>query len=471
MALRSAILDGTLPSGSRLPASRDLARQMTISRNTVLHAYEQLQAEGYMHSRQGRGSFVANILPGPNPDRTPNVRSNASEVLSPMLSKRGSSIVGATSASPHQWGAFMPGVPDLDLFPYKKLGRLLSAWWRNPEPKLLSYSYGGGLPALRQALAEYLNVTRALNCEADQIIITEGSHQAIDITTRVLGDAGDVMWVEDPGYWGARAIMRANGLELVYRQVDKDGMLLPSDDELYTKPKLIFVTPSHQYPLGAVMSLARRRELIDFARRSGSWIIEDDYDSEFRYSGSPIAALRGLDPTAPVIYIGTFSKTLAPGLRVGYLVLPRQLTVPFQKAHAELYREGNLPLHTALADFIAQGHFAAHIRRMRLVYARRRTMLVNLIERRLGTDWLHPYDSDAGLHLILVLPQHIDDRLVVKAASRKKILTRPLSSYYAQAKGNGLLLGYASIPETQMVAKFELLLKSIREVAATQGAY
>lgn len=365
----------------------------------------------------------------------------------------------------------MPGVPDLDLFPYKKLGRLLSAWWRNPEPKLLSYSYGGGLPALRYALAEYLNVTRSLDCEADQIVITEGSHQAIDITSRLLGDTGDVVWVEDPGYWGARKIMKANGLELAYQPVDEDGMLLPSDSGPNTKPKLIFVTPSHQYPLGSVMSLARRRQLIDFARRSGSWIIEDDYDSEFRYSGQPIAALGGMDPDAPVIYIGTFSKTLAPGLRVGYMVLPRQLVVSFQKAHAELYREGNLPLHAALATFISEGHFAAHIRRMRLVYARRRTMLVNLIERRLGKEWLHPYGSDAGLHVTLVLPKDIDDRLVVAAAHRNQILTRPLSSYYAgdDVDCNGLLLGYACVSDDEMVSKFELLLNSIKEVAALRG--
>lgn len=465
LVLRSAILDETLSPGSRLPASRDLASQLKIARNTVVHAYDQLQAEGYIQARQGSGTYVADLLPALIADRKSSDHVNMLGSPELILSKRANSIIDTAAASPHQWGAFMPGVPDLTLFPYKKLGRLLSAWWRHPEPKLLSYSYGGGLPALRNALAEYLNVTRSLDCEADQIIITEGSHQAIDLASRLLADIGDMAWVENPGYWGARTILEANGLELVWQPVDEEGMCLP--DHINGKPQLIFVTPSHQYPLGCVMSLARRRQLIDFARHAGCWIIEDDYDSEFRYSGQPIAALAGLESDAPVIYIGTFSKTLAPGLRVGYLVLPKQLVVPFQKAHAELYRGGNLPLHAAMATFISEGHYAAHIRRMRLVYARRRAMLVNLIERRLGKDWLHPYSSDAGLHLTLVLPTHIDDRMVVVAAQRNKILTRPLSSYYADPESgcNGLLLGYAGVTDHEMVAKFELLRKSIMEVA------
>src|SRR5690606_38241527 len=302
--------------------------------------------------------------------------------------RRGAQIVDEVSASPYQWGAFMPGVPDVTEFPHKKFGRIVSALWRDPAPDMLSYSYGGGLPALREALAQHLALTRSVDCEPDQIIIVEGSHQAIDLATRILGDPGDVAWVENPGYWGARSVLAANGIRIVHQPVDEEGMQVPTQAD-GAPPRLVFVTPSHQYPLGPVMSLARRRQLLAMARGWGSWIIEDDYDSEVRLSGRPIASLQGLEPDAPVLYLGTFSKTLYPGLRVGYLVLPKALTTAFQAAHAELYREGHLMTHAALAAFIAEGHYAAHIRRMRMLYARRRAILVNLIERRLGAQWLH----------------------------------------------------------------------------------
>ncbi len=363
----------------------------------------------------------------------------------------------------------MPGVPDLTEFPHKKFGRIFSALWRNPAPDLLTYAYGGGLPALREALAQHLALTRSIDCDPDQILITEGSHQAIDLATRILGEAGETAWVEDPGYWGARTVLQANGLHTVHLPVDEEGMRLPDADAApgMAPPRFIFVTPSHQYPLGPVMSLARRRQLLAVARRHGSWIIEDDYDSEFRFSGRPIASLLGLEPDAPVIYMGTFSKTLYPGLRVGYLVLPKPLTAAFQAAHAELYREGHLMTHAALATFIAEGHYAAHIRRMRMLYARRRAMLVNLIERRLGPDWLHRDASLAGLHLVLTLPSHMDDLRVVEVARRKGVLTRALSRYYVGAEGRrpGLLLGYACVPEHDIARKFEVLLESLAEVA------
>ncbi|KAG1200741.1 hypothetical protein G6F35_012347 [Rhizopus arrhizus] len=364
----------------------------------------------------------------------------------------------------------MPGVPDLTEFPHKKFGRIFSSLWRNPSPDLLTYAYGGGLPALREALAQHLALTRSIDCDPEQIIITEGSHQAIDLTTRILGEAGETAWVEDPGYWGARTILQANGLHTVHLPVDEEGMRLP--DAVGTPPRFIFVTPSHQYPLGPVMSLTRRRQLLAVARQCGSWIIEDDYDSEFRFSGRPIASLLGLEPDAPVIYMGTFSKTLYPGLRVGYLVLPKPLTAAFQAAHAELYREGHLMTHAALATFIAEGHYAAHIRRMRMLYGRRRAMLVNLIERRLGPDWLHRDASMAGLHLVLTLPPDMDDLRVVDVARSKGVLTRALSRYYVNAQGRrpGLLLGYACVPEHDIARKFEVLLESLAEVARKPAA-
>ncbi|MFA5487663.1 MAG: PLP-dependent aminotransferase family protein [Candidimonas sp.] len=464
-ALRQAILDGVVAAGARLPASRDLAQSLGIARNTVTHVYEQLAAEGYTDGRQGSGTFVTAALPDTHlrAVRPPTLATGGA--VQALLSERGERIVSGVSAVPYRRGAFMPGEPDVEAFPHRKFGRILAALWRNPEPEWLGYSYGGGLPALRQALAQHLAMTRSIDCEPEQILITEGSHQAIDLATRVLGNPGDVAWIENPSYWGARTIFDANGLRTLSVPVDQEGMCL-SDASALAPPRFIFVTPSHQYPLGAVMSLARRRQLLAIARQSGSWIIEDDYDSEFRFSGHPISSLRGLEPDAPVVYIGTFSKTMYPGLRVGYLVLPKMLTAAFQAAHAELYREGHLVTHAALAAFISQGHYAAHIRRMRLIYGRRRAMLVNLIHRRLGPGWLHQDDSEAGLHIVLNLPEGADDRAVVRAAGRKGVLTRALSRYYSgdAARRQGLLLGYGCVAEHEIVASFERLLAALKEV-------
>ncbi len=466
LGMREAILNGSISGGARLPATRDLAADLGIARNTVVHVYEQLVAEGYTKSQQGSGTFVTDSLPDLYLGSGPGRRHDSTSQTHPVLSPRGERIVAGASASPYQWGAFMPGVPDVTEFPHKKFGAIVTALWRNPEPALLSYSYGGGLPALRKALAQHLALTRSIDCDPEQILITEGSHQAIDLATRILGSAGDLAWIENPGYWGARAIFEANGIGIHALPVDQDGMCLP-DEVGASPPRFIFVTPSHQYPLGSVMSLARRRQLLAMARQAGSWIIEDDYDSEFRFSGRPISSLLGLEPDAPVIYLGTFSKTLFPGLRIGYLVLPKLLVPAFQTAHAELYREGHLMTHAALATFISDGHYAGHIRRMRMLYGRRRAMLVNLIERRLGPEWLHQDGSDAGLHLVLTLPAGMDDTQVVAAAHARGILTRPLSRYYVQGqeRRNGLLLGYACVSERDMVPSFELLLNSLAEVA------
>lgn len=467
-AIREAILDGTLPGDTRLPATLDLAAELGIARNTVVHVYAQLQAEGYTRSRQGNGTFVTASVPDAYLATGRSRRHQGSGPAGPVLSERGARIVDQVSASPYQWGAFMPGVPDVTEFPHRKFGRIFSALWRKPAPELLTYSYGGGLPALREVLAEHLGLTRSVDCDPEQIIITEGSHQAIDLATRMLGASGDIAWIENPGYWGARTVLSANGVRILPQPVDEEGMLLPAAAEaVSTPPRFIFVTPSHQYPLGTVMSLARRRQLLALARRWGSWIIEDDYDSEFRFSGRPISSLQGLEPDAPVIYLGTFSKTLYPGLRVGYLVLPKHLAAAFQAGHAELYREGHLMTHAALAAFISEGHYAAHIRRMRMLYSKRRAILVNLIERRLGPQWLHRDSSEAGLHLILNLPEDLDDNAVVDVARARGVLTRPLSRYYAgpEPARHGLLLGYACVPESQIARKFEILLDSLNEVA------
>lgn len=460
--LRAAILDGSLEAESRLPATRDLARDLGVARNTVVYVYEQLLAEGYVYARQGSGTYVMASLPEACMQPGHAQPSVVRPVANAMLSGRGLALVSNASVSAQQWGAFMPGVPDVTAFPFRKFGRIVSGLWRTPMPSLLTYSNGGGMLALRQSIAEHLALTRSIHCEPDQVLITEGSHQAIDLVTRVLGDPGSLVWVENPGYWGARTIFSVNGLRTEFLPVDAEGMCMP-DSLNREAPRLIFVTPSHQYPLGSVMSLPRRRQLLALARQSGAWIIEDDYDSEFRFSGRPIASLLGLEPDAPVVYVGTFSKTLYPGLRIAYLVLPLPLIESFRTAHAELYRAGNQLMQAAIATFMREGHYAAHIRRMRLLYGQRRNMLKECIEQHLGAHWMNAHDSDAGLHLVLNLPEGMRDVEVVKAAGREGVLTRPLSSYYAAESHprQGLLLGYACVHENDMQSRFEALVRAI----------
>jgi len=462
--LREAILDGSLPPSSLLPASRDLAREIGMSRNTVLHAYAQLQAEGYVHSRVGSGTFVADTAPDNFLSAGRPVTAAAAASAPARLSKRAQTLLANASAAPVQWGAFMPGVPDVTQFPHRQYSRILHRLWRAPAPELLTYSHGGGHPALRAAIAEHLRVARSVRCDADQILVTEGVHQAIDMTLRMLVDPRETVWVEEPGYWGFHKVLQMDAVRVRPLHVESadegPGAGWPRGGK---PPRLIFVTPSHQYPLGSVMSLARRRELLDFARAAGSWIVEDDYDSEFRFAGRPIPAMQGLEPDSPVIYVGTFSKTLFPGLRVGYMVLPRALAQPFRTAHADLYREGHAITQAALAALIDQGHYAAHIRRMRVLYARRRALLAGLIGEHLGPEYLHPQASNAGLHLVLRLPDGSDDVAIARAAQARGVLTRPLSAYYQRSGARrGLLLGYACVQEAHIGPAFGVLLRCLQ---------
>ena len=463
--LRSAILDASLPPSSPLPASRDLAREIGVSRNTVLHAYEQLRAEGYVHSRVGSGTFVAATTPESflAAGRTTPETDNAPATT--RLSRRAQQLLANASAAPLQWGAFMPGVPDVTQFPHRQFSRILTRLWRNPAPELLTYSHGGGHPALRAAIAEHLRVARSVRCEPDQILVTEGVHQAVDLTLRMLVDPRDTVWVEEPGYWGFHKVLQMGSTVVRPMQVESVDSALPRGR---TPPRLIFTTPSHQYPLGSVMSLARRRELLDIARASEGWVVEDDYDSEFRFAGRPIPSMQGMEPDAPVIYVGTFSKTLFPGLRVGYMVLPRALAAPFRTAHADLYREGHAITQAALAELIEQGHYAAHIRRMRVLYGRRRALLVALIVQHLGAEYLDAQSSNAGLHLVLRLPDAADDVAIADAARARGVLTRPLSRYYLRhdPRGGGrrgLLLGYACVEESDIEPAFRALVECLRE--------
>lgn len=464
---RQAISTNHLHPGDRLPSTRDLMAELGVSRNTAAYVYEQLCAEGYVFCRVGSGTYVsavtpamvhrARLSPGADPSGHPNARPNAIQ-----LSDRAQDILGSGGVGPKQWGAFMPGVPDVTAFPRATYARIINQLWRHAQPEVLTYGTTGGAPQLKSQLAAYLRLGRAVQCEPEQILITEGIHQALDLTIRTLVNPGDTVWMEEPGYWGINNLLKLTpGIQVIRREVDSDGMCIDQDDP---PPKLIFTTPSHQYPLGSVMSLERRKNLLAYARRHQAWIVEDDYDSEFRFGGTQISCMQGMESNSPVIYIGTFSKTLFPGLRVGYMVLPRELVEPMHRMQAEVFRQGHLVTHMALAEFIRQGHYTKHIRKMRVVYARRREWLRALIIRYLGPAFVSRTDSHAGLHLVLYLPKELNDVEVCAQLEANGILARPLSRYYQTAlQQKGLLLGYAAVEENVMQKRFFEMLNVLRK--------
>lgn len=461
--LSDLVLSGELCAGVKLPASRGFATDCGVSRNTIMFAYEQLLAEGYVISKTGSGTFVSDTVP------VAEWSSNTKEVEltesvnspEPVLSKRGREVIKSAQASPEQWQSFVSGVPDTSLFPKDIWLRLLRRHWQSATPAMLSYAYGSGHLPLRQALIERLRLSRSVKANADQVMMISGLHNAISLIAHLLIDPGMTVWMENPGYWGASTVLKMAGAKIVPIDVDQEG-LAPTPEQLEQPPKLIFVTPSHQYPLGHVMSLARRRMLLDYADAHDAWIIEDDYDSEFRFAGLPIASLQGLDSYQKVIYLGTFSKTLYPGMRLGYMVLPESLVSHFAIGLSEMYRDGRLLEQAVLADFIIEGHYAAHVRRARLRYAKRSALLREAIIEHFGNDWVSS-NGEAGLHMVVHLPPNSDDVAIVQAAKVEGIVVRPLSQYYlSEPKKSGLLLGYANVPDEVIKPRFAQLARIIR---------
>lgn len=346
--------------------------------------------------------------------------------------------------------AFQPGLPSIDDFPFDVWSRMISKRWRYPSSELACYGSSAGYRPLRDAIASYAQLARGVRCEPEQVIIVAGSQQGLDMVVRVLLDPGDPAWIEDPCYRGACGALVGAGTRLVPVPVDEQGLDVAAGESVCADARVAYVTPSHQYPLGVTMSLARRLALLDWATRSGAWIIEDDYDSEYQYTGRPLAALQGLDKEDRVIYVGTFSKVLFPSLRLGYLIVPGNLVDTFSAAHAHTSYFCPLIEQVVLTDFITEGHFSRHIRRMRRLYEERQAVLVQSAESDLG-GLLEVSPARAGMHLIGWLPDTVNDQDVSRRAARGGIDVRPLSFYCIEAKHRpGLLLGYTGIPEAEI---------------------
>jgi GntR family transcriptional regulator/MocR family aminotransferase len=452
--LQRSILDGTLAPGVRLPATRSLAEELGVSRNTVLNAYEQLLAEGYLDGKLGSGTYVSCTLP----EEMTQVRQTADKARPPLtrrrtLSQRGellartSATVGRSARTPRP---FRPGIPALDAFPFETWMRLVARHNRRPPRDLLSYGHPAGYAPLRKAIAAYLGPARAVHCDPEQVLVLTGSQPGLDLIGRILLDPGDAAWVEEPGYPSARAALLGAGVRVVPVPVDGDGLDVAAGSARCPNARLVYVTPSHQYPLGVTMSLSRRLALLEWARRANAWVVEDDYDSEFRYAGRPLAALQGLDQDGCVLYLGTFSKTLFPALRLGYLVVPPDMVDAFAAARAVCDRQTPTLTQAVVADFLAEGHFHRHIRRMRTLYSDRQETLLRAAQRELG-GLLEVCPCATGLHLMGWLEGGRDDQQASQAAARAGVEAPPLSSYCLERRERGgLLLGYAGSDARQI---------------------
>jgi GntR family transcriptional regulator / MocR family aminotransferase len=452
---RDAILERRLRSGQRIPSTRSLAAELKISRLPLLNAYDQLVAEGYFRSRTGSGTFVASVASKTRPPVRAGLRSpTALRGKRPMSRETDFLLENEAESWLGGWGPFRVSEPAVDRFPHEIWSRLVGRHGRAARRNLRSMHYGDpmGHRPFREAVAEYLRTARAVQCEADQVMVVSGSQQALSLTARVLIDPGSPVWVEEPGYAGARAVLRLRGAWLVPVPVDAEGLVISAGIERCPEASAAYVTPSHQYPLGAVMSASRRLQLLDWARRKGAWIIEDDYDSEYRYESPPIASLQGLDRDARVLYVGTFSKVLFPALRLGYIVVPADLVARFAAVRDAMDIFPPTSTQATLADFIREGHFGRHLRRMRALYRERRGALVEAIRDELG-DALAVVGDEAGMHLVAILSREADDRKISVRAARNGLWAMPLSScYFGRPSRQGFVLGFGGTDVPEMVS-------------------
>ena len=468
---RRAIISGQMRRGQRVPSTRSLAAELQISRIPVLNAYEQLLAEGYFETFVGAGTCVAGSIPNEK-RRPPAVGTQGG--LKDKVQKRGprrKSRRGAALANlPAQsWldnlGAFRVSLPALDHFPIRVWSKLMARHSRRPSKAILAYADAMGYLPFREAIAEYLGTVRGVRCDASQILVTTGSQQALQLSAQVLLDPKDRVCLEEPGYPGARHAFIMAGAQLVPISVDRDGLNVEELIRRARGARAVYVTPSHQYPTGMTMSATRRLLLLNWAAHCGAWIIEDDYDSEYRFGSRPISSLQGLDTDERVIYVGTFSKVLFPALRLGYIVVPKDLVAAFFAARDAADVFSSTFYQSVMTDFIREGRFARHIRRMRMLYMDRREALANALQKQMGGR-VEVIGAEAGMHLVALLPLDMDDVAVSSKAAQLGISAIPLSSCYLKSPARGgLILGYGGVNARQIHDGVSKLRASIQSLA------
>ncbi|MCF8199622.1 MAG: PLP-dependent aminotransferase family protein [Sulfuritalea sp.] len=449
--IRAAVLGGRISSGARLPPTRDFARQLGVSRGTVLAVFEQLVAEGFLVGAVGKGTFVSRQLPVM---RNPK---NAGPIPAPAavgrLSQRGGLLASspfAIGGRPQETRPFRPNQPDLAAFPFALWNRITARRSRLSQRVMLADGDARGYPPLRQAIAEHLRYSMRIECRAEQILIVGSVQQALDLCARLLLDPGDEVWVEDPGYTGARQVFAATGAKVVGVPVDTHGMDIDAGTRLAPHARLAYVTAGRQTPLGMPLALDRRLALLQWTEKADAYVIEDDYDSEFRYSGSPLAALKSLDTQERVIYAGSFSKVMFPSLRLAYVVAPEWLSAHFAAALSLTARHMSLLPQAVLHEFIAEGHFGRHIRSMRTLYGERAAVLEKAARHQLD-GLLNVLPITTGLDAAALLPFGTNDKRIAQAAVAAGIETRPLSAYAIDRPApSGLVLGFAPFDRKQI---------------------
>lgn len=438
--LRAGVLEGRLAPGERLPSTRELATQLGVSRKTTLDVFERLIAEGYLRSRTGDGTFVAEELTRLTP-ASARLPAPTLQSVNAIWHTPAETVQAAVAGEPSAYD-FVFGVTDKQLFPFDQWRRCVNHALRLQARGRGGYHDPAGERDLRLAVSRYLAYSRAVVSSWEEVIMTQGAQQAINLLARTVLRPGDVVAMEDPGYAPARTIFQAMGARVAHVPVDAGGLMV---DLLPAETRVIYVTPSHQFPLGMPMALDRRLALLDWAQRHGALVIEDDYDGEFRFEGRPMESLKGLDHAGVVAYVGTFSKTIFPELRVGYVIPPVPLTGAVRRAKQASDWHSCTMTQTALAKFMLDGYFSKHLRRMHKEYAARRTALLDGIETRLSR-WLTPLPSTAGLHLVATLAAGVDEADFIGRAARASVGLGGISGMFAaQAPRPGILFAYGAL--------------------------
>ena len=474
-SIRDIVLAGGLQAGERLPSTRTLARELGVSRTTVVEVFERLTAEGLVESRVGAGTYVSHAISAKRSGALPAVGPKpVAGWVAAQRRKRGSPRDNAGSVSssstvfadrlPHEVRAFTTALPAFDEFPVALWARQTAKHWREQRDVILGYGAACGYPPLRRAIAGHLRASQGIMCDERQIFVVNGAQQAFHVIASVLLDEGDVAWFENPGAIGARNALVACGARLVPVPIDQEGLVVADALQRAPQFKLAFVTPTHQQPLGVTMSLVRRFALLEAAEDAGAWIIEDDYDGEFYYGRHPVPALKSIDQSGRVLYVGTFSKTLFPALRLGYFLAPTELVEQFEKVF-----EASLPgvpsnPQAVVANFIDEGHFATHVRRMRRIYTERYQVFLEWSHRYLG-GLLDVQPTDSGLHTISFLPSELPEDEVAQRAEERDITVAPIGRFcLAPVELNGLALGFSGINPHHIRAGIETLASLLEEM-------